>query len=131
MPSLEEGGAMPRAHAGDDEDTGAWLKAWVRADAERAKLWAQAAEKQAEATAALAAEVKELRGDVQRLAPSPRLVMAAFGTIVAAGVAIIAFLIGGVLMLRGLDPRVAAEAAREVVETVQPVTVNDTDVGED
>lgn len=124
MPSLEEGGAMPRAAHADNEDTGIVLKLVLESQERQTKTLAKSLD-------TLAGEVRELRSDVQRLAPSPRLVMAAFGTIVLAGVSIIAFLIGGVLMLRGVDPRVAAEAAREVVETVQPVTVSDTDVGEE
>lgn len=69
----------------------------------------------------VAAEVKDLRGDVKRLAPSPTLVAAGFGSLLIAGFAVIVFLIAGILLLRGVDPKQAGDAAEGLVEAVQPL----------
>lgn len=108
-----------------NDDESPLLSALIRSFSARDKLFAQALESQAaavvaqaNATRALTKEVSLLRGDVVRLAPSPRLVAAGFGTIVASGVLVIVLLVLGSFALRGVDIEALARATRTTMDAV-------------
>lgn len=114
MPIIEES-PMPRPHAGDEDDTAAILKLVLRSNERGSDAIAKAIN-------GLAVDVKELRADVQRLAPSPRLIIATAGSVMVGVLALIIYLVSLVAIGRGIDPAPAAEATSVVVGAATTTT---------